>query len=346
LAAIFYILVRPRQLGNSFAASREENYRKFQDIDMFRFSKYRTSTIGLFIGDDIVKVAQLRQNGGDLILAAGGSESRPDYIQPGSSNWQRWAIEAIRKVTDESKFYGKDAVATIPAGEVFIDYIKISKQDINTDGNPNNSVMSKIKQKLPFEPDNAVIKYIPSEKDMAVVIATDRRKIDIHLAIYERSRLSVKSIAVWPLALANCYAKFFGRRNIDLESVVMLVEPEAKNTNVVISRHRNLLFARSLPLGTEQLDSEQPANRLALELNACRRYFHSTYGNLQIDRLIFFSDNGAHKDTCARIAKQLELPAQMGDCLAAIRIDNPCNCKIERRGCKESWATTFGLSLS
>ncbi len=313
---------------------------------MFGFSKYHTNPIGLDIGEDAVKIAQLRQNGRDLILRAGGSESRPDNIEPGSSGWQRWAIEAIHKVTDESKFCGKNAVATVPHSEVLIDYIKISKEDITAEGNLSDSVMSKIKQKLPFEADNAVIKYIPAENDIAVVIATDRRKIDIHLAIYERARLSVKSIVVWPLALANCYAKFFGRRKTDLGSVVMLAEPEAKNTNVVICRHKNLLFARSLPLGIEQTDSEQLATRLSLELNACRRFFNSMYGNIQIDRLIFFSGNGGDTDTYAKTAKQLELPAQMGDCLAALKIDDPCNCKIERRGCKESWATTFGLSLS
>ena len=93
--------------------------------------------------------------------------------------------------------------------------------------------MPKIRQKLPFDATDAIIKYIPAEDDNIVVIATDRQKIEIHLAIYERTPLSVKSIAVWPLALANCYAKFFGRRNSDLASVVMLVDVGPKSINVV-----------------------------------------------------------------------------------------------------------------
>ena len=86
--------------------------------------------------------------------------------------------------------------------------------------------------------------------------------------------------------------------------------------------------------------------RLALELNACRRSFGSMYRSGQIERLIFLSGNAVNRDSFAKIAKQMELPAQMGDCLAATKIENPWNCKVERRGCKESWATAFGLSLS
>jgi hypothetical protein len=147
------------------------------------------------------------------------------------------------------------------------------------------------------------------------------------------------------LAMVSCYVKFFARRKTDLQAIAMLADVGPKSVNVVISRHRNLLFARSLPLGTDQLNSEEMTTRLALELNACRRYFSSMYKG-QIDRLMFLSGNSANKDSFAKIAKQMELPAQIGDCLAAARIENPWTCKVERRGCKESWATTFGLSLS
>jgi hypothetical protein len=65
---------------------------------------------------------------------------------------------------------------------------------------------------------------------------------------------------------------------------------------------------------------------------------------------------------CVTIAKQLDIPAQVGDCLAAVKIIEPsllggkpkknnddkesAGTPIDRRNCEVNWATAFGLSLS
>ena len=309
------------------------------------FLKKQSSTIGLDIGDDIVKIAQLHANGSEITITAGGSENRPENIERGSAGWQRWVISAINNVVENSKFNGKTAVACLPARDIYIDYARVSGSHNMSDEKLSELIFPKIKGRLPFDENGAVIKYVPAADDNVIVLAADRRKIEINLAIYERVPLSVKSIAVWPQVIANCYARFFARRRTDLESIVMLVDIGPERINVVISRHRNLLFARSLDFGLNQLNGED-GSRLTLELNACRRSFGSMYKSGQIERLVFLSGNAVNKETFAKIAKQLELPAQMADCLAAVKIENPWNCKIERRGCRESWATAFGLSLS
>ena len=310
------------------------------------FENNQLNPIGLDIGEDAVRIIQLRDNGQEVLLCAGCSEHRPENIEPGSGNWQKWTIAAIHSMLENSKFQGKNAVAALPSDDTFIDCLKVSGCNNISGEKLSELIVPKIKQKLPFEPSKAVIKCIPCEDDNVIALATDRQKIDIHVAIYERIPLSVKSIAVWPLALVSCYVKFFGRRKTDVDSVVMLADVGPKNVNVVISRHKNLLFARSLPLGLDLLNGEEMTTRLAVELNACRRCFSSMYRSGQIDRLIFLTGNGVDRETFAKIAKQMELPAQMGDCLAATRIENPWNCKVERKGCKESWAAVCGLSLS
>jgi Tfp pilus assembly PilM family ATPase len=312
---------------------------------MLDFLKKQSSAIGLDIGDDIVKIAQLNGNGGDPALAAAGSENRPSDIERGSAGWQRWVINAIHNVLDNSKFNGKNAVACLPARDIFIEYARVAGSSTMPVEKLNEFILPKMKSKLPFDATDAIIKYVPTADDNVIVLATERQKVEINLAIYERVPVSVKSIAVWPQVLANCYAKFFARRRTDVESIVMLADVGPEGVNVVISRHKNLLFARSLDFGLDQLNGED-GSRLALELNACRRSFGSMYRSGQIERLIFLSGNAVNKETFAKIAKQMELPAQMGDCLAAVKIENPWNCKVERRGCRESWATSFGLSLS
>jgi type IV pilus assembly protein PilM len=328
---------------------------------MFKLVKSHAYAIGIDVGNDNLKLVQLGENGNGISLLAGKSENLPEGIVAGSSQWQRWAIDTIRQLTSNGDFRGKEVVAAMPAHEVFIDNIKIPKTDNN---DIEDAIFSKIKHKLPFEPvkENTMIKYIPMEQDNVLVIAVERKIIDRHLAIYERAGLSIKSIGIWPIALANCYTKFFGRRKSDSGSIVLLVCIEENYTNVVICRHKNLLYARSISIGLNQLNKKKTINKLMLDLTECRRQFASMNPRCQIQRLIFLSSQTAlDKEMCVTIAKQLDVPAQVGDCLAAVEITEPShlggkikdndqketnNTPIERRNCEVNWATAFGLSLS
>jgi Tfp pilus assembly PilM family ATPase len=327
---------------------------------MFSFLKNCTYPIGVDTGGDSLKLAQLGNNGRGINLIASGSENRPADVKLGSGDWQRWVIEAIRKLVANGKFSGRNIVAAIPASEVFIDHIKVPGTPKTNDCKLDDAIFSKIKQKLPFEPEDAMIKYIPTERDNILIIATERKIIDRHLAIYEKTNLAIKSIGVWPVALTNSYASFFGRRKADIEAIVMLLDIEANCTNVVICRAKTLLFARSIPIGVKQLKGEKiewtafcsksqdgdPVTRLVLELTSCRRHFGSMHKEAKIGRLVFLSGQTVDRNVCWTIAKQLEIPAQMGNCLTAVEIEDPYRLGIDRRGCQVNWATAFGLSLS
>jgi len=311
-------------------------------------SKKRAYPIGIDLGEDFLKVAQLADDSRGIKLIAGGSEQRPAQVEPGSPQWQRWAIQSLSRLTGNGRFRRREVIAAMPPSDVFVDQTTVSG---GSGDKVKQRVFARIKQKLPFEPDEAVIKYIESEGNSVVVAASERAKIDRHLAIYENANLRIKSIAIWPVALTNAYTRFFGRRKTDIEAVVMLVDIERKHTNVVICRHKNLLFARSISIGVKQpagleVDNEQVVARLVMELDACRRQFSLMHRKAHIERLIFISGQSTDGALCAAIARQLTIPAQMGDCLAAVQMGDSGGSGIDRRGCPFSWATVFGLSLS
>lgn len=297
------------------------------------------------MGNDCVKLAQLANGTEEAHLIAGRCVNRPADVTAGTARWQRWAIEVMRESTASGQFKSKEVVAALPAGEVFIDHLRWPKK---FDGRIEDAIFAKIKQKLPFEPiqKNTLIKYIPAEQDVVIVLATERTVIDRHLAIYERAGLSIKSIGVWPVALAGCYALFFGRRKTDTDAIVLLLDIQPDCTHIVICRHKNPLYAHYVPLGAKQLREESSVGRLVMELTACRREFLSLYKNVQIERLIFLSGLAVDADVYRTIARQLEVQAQMGDCMAAVEIGDPDHFGLERRNGTVSWALAFGLSLS
>ncbi len=306
----------------------------------------KCGAIGVDTADDSVKMVQLCNAGKGVSLIAGGFKTPPPEVKPGTGTWQRWAIDAIRDLTAKHKFRGKDVIAAIPAKEVFIDHIKMPNIKDNNEEKLHKAIIAKIKQKLPFEAKDAMIKCIPAEEHNAMVVAADRKVIDRHLAIYENAGLHLKSIGVWPLALTNTYTKLFARRKVDTDSIVMLLEISTNCTNTVICRPESPLFACSISVGTKDLTKDKAVTKLVLELSACKRQFSSTYKKSRIERLIFISTQVELKEIYTKIAKQLEMPAQMGDYLAAVKIGDPRQADIVRGNGQVNWATAFGLSLS
>jgi Tfp pilus assembly PilM family ATPase len=324
---------------------------------MLSLIKSRPYSIGVDLGDDALKLVQLAEDTKGLTLVAGRSECRPKDIEPRTGHWQKWAIDAMGRLTANGGFRGKDVTATIPPNELHIEHMRMPKK---SDTALQTALFGRIKQKLPFEAsrENTLIDYIPTEGDNVMVLAAERAIIDRHLAIYEKAGLHAKSIGAWPAAIATCYARFFGRRRSDLDAVVMLLCIEPNCTNIVISRHKSPLFAHSISIGCNQLADEQNIGRFVLELTGCRRHFSTIYRDTRIERLIFLAGHGIERETCADVAKQLEIPAQMGDCLAAIQIVDPRRLGIDRRSPaaaqvgevrrqkQVNWATAFGLCLA
>jgi len=310
-----------------------------------RAQKYRP--IGVDIGDSGVKMVQLSDGGRQMSLVAGGCRNRPDDVEFGSSRWQRWAINAISELTDNERFHGRHVVAAMPDQNVFLEHIRMPRtaEGATSEDKVQTALLSKVKNRLPFKADDAIIKYISAEDGNVVVIAVQRTIVDRHLAIYENTNLQIKSIVVWPVALINSYTSFFGRRQADVGAVVVLIEIDSNQTRLVACRHKNLLFAHSVAVGASQLDSEEMVTRLVVELTACKRQFASMYKNAQVERLIFLAGHES-QSACTAIARQLEIPAQIGDCLTAVKIPNPSGLGIDRRNSQVSWATAFGLSLS
>jgi Tfp pilus assembly PilM family ATPase len=310
---------------------------------MFNFFSNGVHPIGVDISDDGIRIAQIREGRLGLVLVGGASANLPESITAGSPDWQRWAVQTIKDLTVSGGFAGNDVIVSIPPSDVYIDYMRAQKTSSRS---ADEAILSKAKQKLPSDLNDPLIKYIPADEDNLLVVATERVKIDRHLAIYENAGLRVKSIGIWPEALTNSYVKFFGRRQADLETVVMLIDVGVIRTNVVICRHKNLLFARSIPTGIRFLTDQDALNQLILEISSCRQQFSSIYKKVRIERLLFISGQAVDKNICVTIAKQIQVAAQIGDCLSAVQTSNHHNSGMEKRNCQFSWATAFGLSLA
>ena len=297
--------------------------------------------IGIDLDHDGLRMAQLTAAGNEMTAVDCKWVLRPADIPPDSPQWQRWAIDAIGDARARSQFRGKDAVVALPANRLFVDVLKRPELP---KGKRDDGVFDKIKHRVPkgWTRDNTVIQCMPTEQDNTIVMAAERTILDRHLAIYERARLVVKSMAVWPVAMANCYARFFARRGADLHSVVMLLDIQSGCSNVVICRGENLLLARSIPLGARQVQTTSEAARLAWELAAVNKLLESVYRDVRIERVILLSGAAVDAEVCRTIGTELAVRVQLGDCQTALGIKTTSDDEGEAQ---MNWTLAFGLSL-
>jgi hypothetical protein len=319
---------------------------------VFKLFAQKTFPVGVEITAKFVRMAQLGLAGGQIRLVAGGSEPLPDGIEPYSGQWQRCAIEAVRSIYSTSPFKSKNIVTVIPSSDVFSKEIRKSLSGTGS----AEIINTEAKKLLACGAEGALVKHIilnenknsSDEKDI-LILATEKFKVERHLAIFEKAGLNVKAVTVWPIVLVNCCVNIFGRRKTDADTVVLLINATATDCNIVICRQRNILFARVIPFGVSALAEPDGAEKLVSEIEACIRYFQTTVRTADIERIILLANERADQrlNQCVlAVAKKHALPAHVGDVLAAVANPDAYRLGIDARGAKDDWTTTFGLSLS
>lgn len=313
--------------------------------------KKENSKIGVDIGSRFLKMAQLKIDGRTPVVIEAGCEQVPDGVESGTPEWQRWAAQSIKKLIAENKFKSKDAVSSLPGDEIFIDHVKIGKNEENIE----KTVFNMVKSKLSFDPGNAMVKCVyndtldrKSKRDVVVMVA-DKVKVDRHIAIFEKAGLDLRGMSVWPLAITTVYTKFFARRAADSEFAAMILDIGANYSNVIVTKGQDLLFARVIPVGFNMLNTDAACQQLLSELTACARYFESMDTGLGIGKILFFTGQSVDKNVCekvAELAKQMHVPAQLGDVLTAVEMNGTTELLTGQHGSRLGWATSFGLSLS
>lgn len=320
---------------------------------MFRMNGKKIGPIGIDLGSGHLRMAQLGSNGQGLYLQSAALSSKPDTVEYGTPAWQHWAAESTRALLSENDFKGKSIVTAVPSDELFIDPIRIAASSLDR---IDAIIPQKLQKRLPFPIENALFQHVVidqgenSSSDVADVltISINREAVNRHLAIFEKASLDVSSIGIWPTAMVNSFKNFFCRRDSEHGIVAILINVGTNHTHVVITRGPNLLFARAVSIGHSQLDQGQMVQRLFSEIDACVRYFGDSAVNCQIGRIVFLAGTGASRILCDRLAglaETMQVPAQIGDVISAVEINNGPKCIIDRRNSKVDWATAFGLSL-
>ena len=311
--------------------------------NMMGFFKNHTYPIGVDMGDDALTLVQMANGAGNVHLHACLNVKRPDSIKPGSPAWQQWAIEMITKSVSYGRFRGRNVVAAMPPREVFIDTIRMPRAP---QAELQNTILNSLKPKLGVDPNDILMDYIKTNSENILVMATDKTKLYKHLAIYEKARLKVVSISIWPLAVLNAYTRLWAKRMNQDDNPVMLLDIAKSYTNIIICDSANLYFAHSASVGIQNLEIDRMIDLLNSEMEMCRIRFRSIYQKPPISHIIFVSGHAVNTEIYTKIAKRAQMSAQIGDCFETVGAVRSDQAGSENRTSHANWMTAMGLSLS
>ncbi len=319
---------------------------------MFNLLKKKIYPIGVDLGDGHLRMAQLGFDGKGTFLHSGACRAKPEEITSGSAEWQRWAAETVGEMVLKNGFKGKNIITSLPSDDVFIDQTRMTRVP---EDKLARAIFSEVSNKLPFPIESATLKHVILERTLngdkidILMLATEQKKVNRHLAIYEAAGLDIQSICVWPQTLINSYVNFFGRRQEDNDVVVMLMDICEDRCNIVVCKQFDLIFARVIPIGLKQLHNDGMIEKLTSEVDSCRRYCGATSTECRVQKLLFLAGAEIDKEIPAKVAelaRRVHLPAQMGDVLSAISERPGRKNNIDKCQKDVAWAVAFGLSLA
>ena len=215
-----------------------------------------------------------------------------------------------------------------------------------------------------------------------IVVAVPRTELERYMGVARAAHLTVEGVTADVCAVADCFARLF-RRASDASRTTLFLDVGHSSTQVVLCRGAKMIFARNLAVGGRELDAEVASAlkippeqayqvrremlaqecqssaeeellrlleariaQIAGDISDCLRYCEVSMGSRPIGRVVFLGGQAHDKRFCQCIAERLNLPAQVGNPMVAVRPGAGGQIgKLDLRRPCPAWAVAFGLSL-
>ena len=215
-----------------------------------------SNPIGVDFGTDCLRLAQVQWDGSDYRLAAAASAEVPAALRDDPAGRRAFFVENVRDLLVQGGFRGRSAVLALPAAETSLRHVRLPKQNADA---TKRATAARVRGAVSGEPDAAVIRHVVAgevvtdgRRDHEIVCMAARRdRVLDYLAAAADARLSVAGMNVEPLAVLDCFMHVY-RRNVDEETTRCYVDLGAGGTRVFVVRGGRLLFARSIPVGSDE----------------------------------------------------------------------------------------------
>jgi type IV pilus assembly protein PilM len=236
------------------------------------------SFIGLDIGSNLIKVAEVRRGGAGYEVTAIGLAPTPQEAFDNSIIVDAQLLgQAVKNLLRQTGVSTKQVVSSVSGqSAVVVRVIEVPKMN---EAELAETMKWEVERQVPFSASEVIMDYKPIERpeggdgqNMEVVMAVAQQDmIDHHVEMLFAAGLKPVAIDVEPLAAARSLLELAGNGTHPPGYAVAIVNLGASNTDIGIFRDNLLAFPRTLPLAGDHL-TRAIADALHVDLATAENY--------------------------------------------------------------------------
>ena len=214
----------------------------------------RPLPIGLDIGRHTVRMLQLSGSGRDLRVVDAAKFTIPEEAKADALRRRPVIVENVRRLVRERHFRRREVVAALADDQIGVRNVRMPRM---ADEELGTAVNWEAQNKFPFDTTTAVIQHVRAGEvrqadqvfDEIILFAAPRDEIERITQIIAEAGLELVSLDAKPCAVFRGFERFLLRRD-DANVVSVFVDLGARTT-VLITRGREIVFVKTVPIGGE-----------------------------------------------------------------------------------------------
>jgi type IV pilus assembly protein PilM len=248
------------------------------------------SYVGLDIGSNLIKVAEVRRAGNQLEVVALGVAPTPQEAYESSTIVDAQLLgQAVKNLLKQSGISSRDCVSSV-SGQASVVVRVIEVPQMNP-GELAETMKWEVERHVPFAASEVIMDYQPIDRpegyaegqNMDVLLAVAQQDmIDRHVEMLFAAGLKPKAIDVEPLAAGRTLLEINPQPG-QLGYTVAIVNIGATNTDIGIFRDKLLTFPRTLPLAGDNL-TRAIADYLQVDMATAETYKRDL-GEVMLDQV-------------------------------------------------------------
>ena len=301
-------------------------------------SIFSKEIVGLDIGDDTVKLAEIESSWGKIILKNYSIIQTPDKsVKDGQLKRMDDLTEKIRAALIEKDFEANEVIAAISGEEVISRTIEVPYMPL---ADLDEAIKWEAEDHIPVPIDEVIIDYeILSEREgdkyELMIIAVKKELIEKYIDLCEELGLEIKAIEIEPTAIARTINKLY------TDKTVGTIDIGEKSTSVSVINEGRLLFTRTIGIGGGDINNELMENKnltndeaekykrnnnlltgddeliildnLITGIYRSFEYFQVKHDSYNIERIILTGGGSRLKNIVSYLAREFDEPVEVLD---------------------------------
>ncbi len=216
----------------------------------------KPSPIGVSLGTECLRMAQVQRIAGEWRLLAAAEAEVPVEARKDLASRLVFFEDMVKTILSHGEFKGRQAVLGMPAAMMCAQHLRLPKMDLES---LRKALPWELRGKMPIDPAHAMMRHIVAgevyqDKEPSlevIVMAAPKESIQKCVKAAERAKLDVVGMESDPLAIVHCIGPAFWRK--DADPVIGIVDIGAAGTRLMVAQGENVLFARFIAIGGEQI---------------------------------------------------------------------------------------------